>query len=193
MGLNVTVFNLTKAGSEELGTITSKIPAKNQKHNLAIFREDGVWYVGIDGNQKMQLNVDVNLGKTSYLVAGASTAPELTMTVGKVYMDGKVTEEMKAGAVVMSATADSQVGEGDASGGTSTEKGDGNEFVTQEGNDGPGNVVASTGNQTLVWVLCGLVVCAAVAAIFVVWTFQPPQLPVFADPRTGLRGHPGRK
>ena len=167
MGLNVTVFNLTKAGSEELGTITSKIPPKNQKHNLAIFQEDGVWYVGIDGNQKMQLNVDVNLGKANYLVAGASTTPELTMTVGKVYMDGKVTEEMKAGAVVMSATADSQVGEGDASGGTSTEKGDGNEFVTQEGNDGPGNVVASTGNQTLVWVLCGLVACAALAAGYI--------------------------
>lgn len=43
------------------------------------------------------------------------------------------------------------------------------------------------------WQVLGAVVCAAVAAIFVVWTFQPPQLPVFADPRTGLRGHPGRK
>lgn len=165
-GMNVTVFNLTKAGSEELGTIVTKVPPVGQKHNLSIFREDGVWYVGIDGNQKMQLNVEVDLDKTSYLCAGASTTPELTMTVHKVYIDGKVTKDMKGGAVVQSVASGGNVGGGDTTGGTGLEKGEGNAFFTRDGNDGePGNLLDSASNgQVIILVLCSVVVCAALAA-----------------------------
>lgn len=43
------------------------------------------------------------------------------------------------------------------------------------------------------WQLAGGIMLVGLAALFVLWTFQPPELPVFIDPRTGLRGHPGRK
>ena len=34
----------------------------------------------------------------------------------------------------------------------------------------------------------GAAVLAAVWAAFILWTFAPPDLPLFADPETGLRG-----
>lgn len=43
------------------------------------------------------------------------------------------------------------------------------------------------------WQILGTIVLIGLAALFVLWTFQPPELPVFTDPRTGLRGHPGRE
>ena len=169
-GMNVTVYNMTAAGSEELGNIVTKVAPKGQKHNLSIFREDGVWYVGIDNYQKMQLNVDVALGKTSYLVAGASTTADLTMTVDKVYIDGQVTDAMKSGTVVMSAAADSQVGNGDTTGGTSTEKGQGDQFNTQEGNEDPGNLTDNSGNgQMIVWIACGVAACAVLVAVYMLF------------------------
>jgi len=42
------------------------------------------------------------------------------------------------------------------------------------------------------WQILGAAVCLGAAVLFIWWTFQPPQLPIFADPRTGMRGHPGR-
>ena len=39
------------------------------------------------------------------------------------------------------------------------------------------------------WEVLGLLfVLAAVWAAFIVWTFAPPELPLFVDPETGLRG-----
>ncbi len=40
------------------------------------------------------------------------------------------------------------------------------------------------------WQLLGAAVLLALAALFVWWTFQPPQLPVFADPTTTAAGLP---
>ena len=39
-----------------------------------------------------------------------------------------------------------------------------------------------------VWQVAGAAVLAAVWAAFILWTFAPPDLPLFADPETGLRG-----
>ena len=39
-----------------------------------------------------------------------------------------------------------------------------------------------------VWQVAGAAVLAAVGAAFILWTFAPPDLPLFADPETGLRG-----
>lgn len=39
-----------------------------------------------------------------------------------------------------------------------------------------------------VWQVTGAAVLAAVWAAFILWTFAPPDLPLFADPETGLRG-----
>lgn len=39
-----------------------------------------------------------------------------------------------------------------------------------------------------VWQVAGAAVLAAVWAAFILWTFVPPDLPLFADPETGLRG-----
>ena len=38
------------------------------------------------------------------------------------------------------------------------------------------------------WQVAGGAVLAAVWAAFIVWTFAPPELPLFVDPETGLRG-----
>lgn len=38
------------------------------------------------------------------------------------------------------------------------------------------------------WQVAGGAVLAAVWAVFIVWTFAPPELPLFVDPETGLRG-----
>ena len=40
------------------------------------------------------------------------------------------------------------------------------------------------------WPTAGLFLLLAVGALFIRWTFQPPALPLFADPRTGLTGIP---
>lgn len=39
-----------------------------------------------------------------------------------------------------------------------------------------------------VWQVAGAAVLAGVWAAFILWTFAPPDLPLFADPETGLRG-----
>ena len=41
------------------------------------------------------------------------------------------------------------------------------------------------------WQILAALVLLGVAAVFVWWTFQPPRLPVFIDPTTGLTG-PGK-
>lgn len=38
------------------------------------------------------------------------------------------------------------------------------------------------------WQLLGALLLAGLWALFVLWTFQPPELPLFADPESGLRG-----
>ena len=38
------------------------------------------------------------------------------------------------------------------------------------------------------WQVAGGAVLAAVWAAFIAWTFAPPELPLFVDPETGLRG-----
>ena len=38
------------------------------------------------------------------------------------------------------------------------------------------------------WQVAGGAVLTAVWAAFIVWTFAPPELPLFVDPETGLRG-----
>jgi hypothetical protein len=42
----------------------------------------------------------------------------------------------------------------------------------------------------VVWQILGGLVLAAAAGLFVWWTFDPPQLPLFIDPTTGLAGRP---
>lgn len=42
------------------------------------------------------------------------------------------------------------------------------------------------------WQLLGGLVLAALWALFILWTFAPPQLPLFVDSETGLRGIPPR-
>ena len=132
---------------------------------MSMFREDGVWYVAIDSTQKMQLNVDVDLEKECYFVAGASTTPDLTMTVHKVYIDGKVTKEMKEGVVVQSVASSSNVGNGNVTGGTALEKGEGNAFITrEESNVDPDNLTDSvTNTQMIIWAVSGVLACAVVA------------------------------
>ena len=39
-----------------------------------------------------------------------------------------------------------------------------------------------------VWQLTGVVLLAAAAALFAVWTVSPPELPLFTDPTDGMRG-----
>ena len=90
-------------------------------HNLAFFKEDGKWYVGIDGIQKMCVDLDVELGETSYLVAGASALKELKMTVSKVYIDKEVTDKMKEGFLKPSEGSKSASGSEYGPGGTSFE------------------------------------------------------------------------
>ena len=40
----------------------------------------------------------------------------------------------------------------------------------------------------LIWQIMGGLVMAAAAVLFVWWTYDPPQLPLFVDPSTGLSG-----
>ena len=41
------------------------------------------------------------------------------------------------------------------------------------------------------WQAAGAAVQIAIAALFVVWTASPPELPLFVDPTNGTRGIPG--
>ena len=104
-GLNVDVWYISQAGAEHLGTIKTSGTSKNTTHTFAIFREDGKWYAGINGQQKMSIDLDVELGDESYLVAGAAAYKELKMSINKVYIDDAVTKEMKAGILKASSKA----------------------------------------------------------------------------------------
>ena len=42
--------------------------------------------------------------------------------------------------------------------------------------------------QAVLWRILGALVLLGAAALFVWWTFVPPQLPLFADPSTGFAG-----
>ena len=89
------------------------------KHNLAIFKEDGKWYVGIDGEQKLSVDVDVELGDESYLCAGAASYKELKMSILNVYTDSQVTDKMKGGVLKASAVSTGSGGKQYGPGGTS--------------------------------------------------------------------------
>lgn len=43
------------------------------------------------------------------------------------------------------------------------------------------------------WAILGAAVLLALLALAVVWTYYPPQLPVFADPQSGQRGLPPKE
>jgi len=186
-GMNIKVFNLTAAGSDELGTIVTNKPPKGTKHILSIYQEDGVWYVAIDGFQKMKLDMEVDLGEVNYLVAGASQTSELTMTVHNVYLDDDVTAEMKAGALVEGGsvnTGDGGGNENQGSGGTSN---DGNQGGGNQGGDGDFNTATNPtepddnildqfeepqqDNSWLIWVIAAAAAAAlAIVAVAVVLT-----------------------
>ncbi len=109
-GINVTVYNLSESGYELLGTISSNVSPKNVKHNLAFYKEDGTWYIAIDGYQRMRLDVEVALEDISHLVCGANPYKELKMSVQKVYIDNEVTDEMRKGTLKSSNSSSRQSG-----------------------------------------------------------------------------------
>lgn len=118
-GLNMEVWYVSQAGTENLGSIRTTVASKNTKHNIAFFKEDGKWYVGIDGQQKLRIDLDVELGEQSYLCAGASAYKELKMSILNVYADGEVTDKMKEGTVKASSVATGASGQEYGPGGTS--------------------------------------------------------------------------
>ena len=120
-GMNVDVWYVSQAGAECLGTLRTTKASKDLTHTLAIFKEDGKWYVGINGEQKLSVDLDVELGETSYLVAGASALKELKMSVLKVYVDDEVTDKMKEGLLKASVVSTNASGEEYGPGGTSFE------------------------------------------------------------------------
>lgn len=164
-GMNVEIWYVSQAGAECLGTLRTTKASRGIMHNLAFFKEDGKWYVGIDGIQKMCIDLDVELGETSYLVAGASALKELKMSVAKVYIDGEVTDKMKEGFLKPSEGSKSASGEEYGPGGTSFELqnfwGD-LKIAAETGNIG--NLLASMVKSFgwLQWTLIGcIVVCLA--------------------------------
>lgn len=119
LGMSVDIWYVSKAGTENLGTIRTTVPSRNMKHNLAIFKEEGKWYVGIDGEQKLSVDVDVELDGESFLCAGASSYKELKMSVLKVYSDGQLTDKMKGGTLKKSTVSADSGGVKYGPGGTS--------------------------------------------------------------------------
>ena len=92
--VSVLVRNLTSAGMEDIGTLTASGAAA--KHTLAFYKENGKWYITLDGATSLAIDASkVALGNTQHMVAGANGNATMVMKLHGLYIDAQVPAVMK--------------------------------------------------------------------------------------------------
>lgn len=128
-GINVMVKNTTSDGTANVTTMTSKIKAIGTDHVITFYKDEDNWVIAIDGSAKAKIVADgTGLAEENYLIAGASNMATMHFEVSDIFIDDKVTSEMKSGVLVAASAGTATEAAAVTTGGTSYDQ-DGNLLI----------------------------------------------------------------